>query len=304
VPNPSQDNADYQNEFVLGRPLRGDKCDLCPTDATNGCELGNVEDDGSDNLVDTCATLSWSDPSEGPSAATDQNPVKALIILKNLDKPAGEHGMTAKGFFNPVDPDDVDPTANGLHFRLAQEANQVMVPIYQFSIPPGEIGATEHHCGPKDGWKTIVRASGTLWKYANQSGKIPGQGSGGEPGGCNVEGSARGIFSIIIKDLRSKRGTHQYIVKSKNDPGTLARIFPVMQMTSSVTLGMSPGQGVTGSSFSMDGQCVESQFRGSGGGAVPETPRDGITKEKQAFCKRAPRANSGRPIKKIICRGL
>ena len=42
VPNPSQDNQDGQDELVLGRPLVGDKCDLCPTDATNGCELGDV----------------------------------------------------------------------------------------------------------------------------------------------------------------------------------------------------------------------------------------------------------------------
>jgi hypothetical protein len=269
----NNDQLDTDGDF------QGDLCDPCPADPLN-LNSGDTDLDGAADCVDICTTVASSDPN-APTTPPDQNPSKSTILIKNLHKGAGEQGVVVKGFFNPADPNGIDPETNGVHFVL-QDGSGI---LYDINIPGGTRTKPPTPNGlcdasGKDGWQTIAAAGGkTIWKYFNVSGALPP---------C-VGGEARGIFRIILKDLTSTgKAAYQYIVKSKKDTLPHTPAFPVTTMQADLTLAQQPTPG-TASQAAMSGQCAESIFR---------TP---LTGPPKPFCKEAPASG---PRKKIICKGL
>jgi len=210
----------------------------------------------------------------------DQNPAKAQIIIKNLNEPLGTiQGIVAKGFFNPaagVPP--IDPEVNGVHARLV-DAGGTLVDV---SIPPGPVGSSA--CDPRDGWTTRVRPSGIVsWKYKNVSGAI-------DSPTC-TPGSARGIYSVFVKDLTvTSKAAFQYIVKSRNDSGwPYVPAVPPTLVQFDLALGAQPAPGAA-SAQAIAGQCAESVFSGA---PIPGTL-------PSPFCRVTPPAG---PVSLIVCKG-
>ena len=266
-----------------GTPPDCDDQDVCTNDdcdAGSGCTndpivpCDDTDGDGLPDDADPCTTL---DPA--------QDAFTSIIIVKNLHKPDGEQGVVVKGFFNPADP-AIDPATNGVHFVLEDAGGT----LYDVNIPGGPKTAPlppSDHCDKRDGWKTVVRGSKTIWKYVNVSGLVPAPGD--TPPTCT--GSSRGVFAVIVKDLRTTRkAAFQYIVKSKLDTLPHTPAFPVTLMQADLAMGAQPTPGVA-SPEAILGKCAESLFSG---GPVPVLP-------PKPFCKEAP---SSPPRKKIICKGL
>lgn len=148
-----------------------------------------------------CTGVAWS---EIPGSPPDQRPSRAMLKLKNLNRP-GQAKLAAKGFFNPAaDSGNLDPAADGIHLRLGINGQ----PVYDVNIP-----ATPS-CSSRDGW--ISKSTGTraIWKYRNRSAAV---------GPLCAEDSAKGLATVVVKDLRStSRAAFRYKVKVKKT--TLAEV--------------------------------------------------------------------------------
>ena len=247
-----------------------DDCDSCPTDPNDLCDQ---DGDGIPADDDVCTAVN-------PS----QNATKATIIIKNLHKAPGQQGVIVKGFFNPEDPDLVDPAADGVHFLLEDAVGE----LYNVNLPPGARTprTPNAHCDPdgKDGWISIVKPNGKkIWKYLNKSGALPAT--------C-VPGSARGVFIVLVKDLRvTPKSAFQFIVKSKLDTLPHTPAHPVTSMHAGLALEAQVG-GVA-SAGAKAGKCAELRFESAFGEVSTGPP--------PPFCKRAPATD---PRKKEICKGL
>jgi hypothetical protein len=288
---------------TAGTTLDCDDSDVCTTDscdASEGCQhediipcTGDFDGDGVDDGADECTTLDWNDPPfTPPSSATDQNPARSTIILKDLNVPSSTD-IISKGFFNPVDDPNtpvIQPHVDGVHVRL-ENAGAVLLDVSipgDAGVPGGEYAKGSRVCGDRsDGWKFLDRSSTggvKVWKYLNRSGLIPAPGD--TLGSCT--GDAKGIVLILVKYVPA-RGSYQYMVKTKDHPlENTCETPPLTGMKFDLALGAQPIPG-TASRQAIAGQCAESVFS-----APPVGPA-------KPLCKRAP---STGPLKKIICKGL
>jgi hypothetical protein len=267
-----------------------DDGDICTTDRCVP-EVGCFNEPGAHGAAcggrDACTPVYFS---LVPTRVPDQSPLRARIVIKNLDRPAGRQGVVVAGFFNPATTTpEIDPSTNGVHFHL-QNGEGV---LYAVSIPGGM--RTPRHpnglCNPngRDGWQRTSLPRGTVWTYNNLSNQLPAS-------GC-APGSARGIYQVVVKDLtRTPWRAFQYIVRSRNDTLPYTPAFPVTSMQAELTLAAPPSPG-TASEAATLGQCAKSVFNGS---PVPQASRDAFW-NRQAFCKGL--RNRGR-LWAISCRGL
>jgi hypothetical protein len=246
----------------------------------------DADTDGELDTVDQCVSV---DPADPPSSPPDQNPAKSKIIFKKLDDPV-KRGIVAKGFFNPATMSPaVDPATHGVHIRLADSQRT----FYDLNVPGGlRQDPPVGHCDASDGWKN---PNPTTWKYINKSGALPPE--------CEP-GSARGLVKVLVKDLRTKpKNAFKYVIKTANDAELPRPEFPVTRMQLDVALGAWPSAD-TASAQAVGGQCLESVFEGDPNNPeVPQTPRD-ENRQKQAFCKQAPKDATPATRKKVICKGL
>ncbi|MFQ5665418.1 MAG: hypothetical protein ACE5I7_03215 [Candidatus Binatia bacterium] len=239
----------------------------------------DLDADGIVNQVDACTMVSQVGL---PTCPPSQNPKGSKIILSNLDAGPQRHGLLARGFFNPATTTPmIDPAAHGVHVRLRDSLGV----LYDVSIPgrtTGDPGAAP--CSTGDGWKkTVAHGGNTIWRYVNQSGRIP---PSCEPG------SAHGIHKIVVKDLtNTRRRSFMYLISSKDVALSHLPVFPVERLTFDFTLGAQPAPG-TASRQAAAGQCASSDFR------VPATV--GLVKPT---CRRIPKSLQ-RPIRTLLCQGL
>jgi cysteine-rich repeat protein len=239
-------------------PCTTDTCDTgagCQHDPIPGCG-SDLDADGKVDAADECTTLSHSTP---PASPPDQNPSRAALSLKNLDRPAGEQKVTAKGFWNPaVASPPIDPAANGIHFYLEDASGS----FYSVSVPGGAVGAPGL-CDPSDGWTTAASNTKTIWKYRNKSGAFPPA--------C-AAGSANGISKVQIKDLTSSsKAAYQMKVSAKDATFTAIPAAPLSRMQMSIAMAAQPSPGTAGAE-AISGQCAEFLVTGAPiptGGAKP-----------------------------------
>jgi hypothetical protein len=227
----------------------------------------------------------------------DRSLSKAAVILKNFHK-TGEQkqGALVKGFFNPADTPAFE--ANGATLQVETGDGTII----DLTVPGGLTNkeldedkfTPNNHCAKLDkkgrslyldGWKKKVAGSGvTSWIYANKSGKLPS-------GGC-ADGSANGLKKILVKDLTTKPPA-AYLVKviiAKMPVDMPTPTFPVEGISAQFTEGLLPGQQAG------EGKCTQFAIADP----APTVPKD-ENKQKQAYCKRAPKTGD---LKKIICKGL
>jgi hypothetical protein len=257
-----------------------DACDAgsCVGAPISGCVDG--DGDGVPDDEDACVTLDWFPPSVPPN----QQPSKFALTLKGLAGLPGEQGLVVKGFFNPAASLlPIDPASNGVYVDV-EEVGGLPVPsggrVYGVSIPGGLIGSSA--CDPRDGWKTIARATTTIWKYVNRSGALPPA--------C-APGSARGVVVAYVKDQRATRkAAYQFVLRAKRMTLDLTPRVPINRVRGAFALGAQPAPG-TASPQAMAGQCAESVFEGN-------PIRQGLPRP---FCKPAVKSTG---LSTIVCKGL
>lgn len=182
-----------------------------------------------------CTEVSWS---QLPGWPPDQHPARSLLKFKGLDRP-GRNKLVAKGFFNPASgTNEVDPANDGVHVRLGVNGNVV----YDVNVPAQPV------CSSRDGWRTKTGAK-RMWKYRNRSGTL---------GPLCAEGSAKGLASVVIKDLSStSKGAFRYTVKVKRTTiGTMPAeplndIWLALVMSAQAELGV-PSSAATSGRCSLD----------------------------------------------------
>ncbi len=255
-------------------PCTNDFCDSgsgCVNDPIVGCF--DSDGDGVIDDEDVCTTLDWT---ATPLTPPNQHPSKLRLNLKKLSEPLGEQGVLFKAFFNVAEPaQPIAAETDGIHFSLADSSGV----FYDINIPGGAVGDAGN-CGSRDGW-SVALGGKPRWKYANKSGALPP--------GC-VPGSARGVSSIQIKDVRfASKAALQVKVKIKN--GDLDRIpsTPLSRVQANLVLAAEPAPGQS-SSAAVAGQCAE--------GVITGSPISGTS--PQPFCKAKFRSAA---LDKVTCKG-
>jgi CSLREA domain-containing protein len=251
-------------------PCTTDTCDAifgCDNELIQGC--ADSDGDLIPDDVDPCTTL-----------IPDQTASRSRILIRNLHKPEGEQGVVVRGLFNPTDP-TVQPQVRGVHFRLEDSGGV----LYDINIPGGlrTPGVANSLCSPtgRDGWRIRITPTGATWNYINVSGQLPP--------GCEA-GSARGIFRVVVKDLRATlKQAFEYKVKSIGDTFPHIPAFPVFLMQANLALGQQPAPGAS-SVEAIVGQCAESTFSGFPVPVLLPKP----------FCKQSPVSP---PRRTIACKG-
>ena len=254
------------------------------------CPDTDTDGDGSADFEDACTAAIASDP---PIDPPDQSPIKAKLLIKDLDKAAGLRDIVARGLFNPATQSPfVDPEFFGAHVLLTNGSTTLL----DLGIPgngavPGGYAKGDATCGdPADGWKYTLRVkSGVeLWKYTNRSGLLPAPGD--TPPNCT--GDAKGIRTVLIKFIPKKQ-SYLYVVTTKDGALDAEPEVPpsLTELKFNLALSVPPSPGFA-SEQAQVGQCVDSVFRDDGSGFVSSGP-------PLPFCKRAPKTGQ---VKKIICR--
>ena len=256
--------------------------DVCTTDSCNsssGCSnvpipsCADTDGDGKIDDADECTTFNWTPE---PVKPPDQNPLKLRLILKQLAAAPGGQQILFKGLFNPAASAlSVDPSANGVNVYVEDTTGLV----YDASVPGGLVGTG---CGEKDGWSVSGTAETPLWKYRNVTGAVPP--------GC-VDGSANGLGSVYIKDLRpTGKGAIQFKVKVKGATLDHSPGLPFNRLQATLALGARPSPGVS-SQQAIEGQCAEAVLTGDPIAFSPPKP----------FCKIKEKLNV---VDSINCKGL
>lgn len=123
------------------------------------------------------------------------------LKLAKIDDTPGDEKLTFKATMAfPADvPAELDPATHGMQIVISQQGMPpvplLVLPAQAGGVPPGARGSG---CGPKDGWKKTT--------YVNTSGAV-------SPPDC-PPGSARGLRSIKLKDLRAKGKGIKILVKA------------------------------------------------------------------------------------------
>ncbi len=255
-------------------PCTIDSCDSgtgCVNDPIVGC--ADSDSDGIIDDEDVCTTLDWT---ASPTSPPNQNPVKLVFKMKNLSKPAGEQGILIKGFFNVAAPaQTIEPEINGIHINLSDADGT----IYDLNVPGGSVGEPQM-CDPRDGWSAVLGTK-SRWKYKNKSGALPPA--------C-LPGSARGLSTLQIKDLRSgSKSALQAKIKIKGGDVDRIPTTPLTHIQADLVLAAQPSAGVA-STAAIDGQCAESVIAGTPIGVSAPKP----------FCK--PKFRNA-ALDKISCKG-
>lgn len=234
-----------------GSTLSCDDGDNCTTDScapASGCQnVGqpgcvDTDGDGKQDTVDECTTIAWTSP---PTTPPDQFPKTFGMTTTKLSAPDGEQRLLVKGTFNvatTVPP--IDPSQNGVHLYFADEGGV----LFDLSLPPTPV------CGVGDGWATAGSPPNRIWKYRNRSGALPPS--------C-AAGSARGLTSVQIKDLRaSTKQAFQFKAKAKAATLLGELSTPINRIQVSLALGAQPSPG-TASQQAKVGQCAEAVLTGN-----------------------------------------
>lgn len=267
-----------------GAPAVCDDADPCTTDSCSSaagcvhtpidqCTESDADNDGIPDLEDVCTTRAWSAP---PVSPPDQHPLRTRLNLTKLTKPRGEQGIVFAGWFNPAAPPlPMQPELDGIHFAVSDSAGA----LYDIDVPGGLVGEPQH-CGTRDGWTTAPGRK-PRWKYDNRSGALPP--------GC-VAGSARGLSSVQLKDLRSSsRAAIQFKVLVKKTTIDHVPAIPPTRLQANLALAARPEPG-TASAAAMAGQCAEAVIAGNPIAAASPRP----------FCNQ--RLRNGF-IEKLVCQG-
>ena len=259
-----------------------DDTDPCTTDTcapASGCQnepivgCGDTDGDGLLDNEDPCTTLDWT---AAPRKPPNQNPGTLRMNFKHLAA-SGEQQVLLKGFFNVASPAQiVAPQDNGVHLLLADAAGV----FYEVNVPAGAVGAPQQ-CGARDGWSMAGSAGKLTWKYANKTNALPPA--------C-TPGSARGLQSIQIKDLRgASRSALKVKVKAKRASFDRPLVTPLTLLRADFALAAQPSGGVA-SQQAIDGQCAEGVISGTPIAAAAPAP----------FCKGR---LVGATLDKLICKG-
>lgn len=265
-----------------GAPLDCQDTDVCTTDSCDsetGCFndpiVGCADGDGDGVLddEDVCTTLDWT---ASPQTPPNQQPSKLLVNAKKLAEPLGEQNLLFKGFFNVAAPAQaIVPEVDGIHFALYDGGGL----LYEVDVPGG-IAGNPANCDPRDGWQ-VAFGEKTKWKYSNRSGALPPA--------C-IPGSARGISSIQIKDLRSGgKAALQAKVKVKGGDFVRVPTQPLEHIQADLVLSARPAPGVA-SDAAINGQCAEAVITGN--------PIRGSS--PKPFCKKSLRDGI---LDKVTCKG-
>lgn len=237
------------------------------------CAESDLDGDGIPDTEDVCTTLEWTAP---PSAPPNQHPLKSGLNVMRLTKPRGEQGILFRGWFNPASPPlPLQPEVDGIHFALADAAGS----LYEVDVPGGLVGA-EQNCGPRDGWAVSIGKK-SRWKYSNSSGALPPS--------CSP-GSARGLSTVEIKDMRSsKRAALQFKLAVKRASVDHIPALPLTRIQANLVLAAQPAPGQA-SAAAIAGQCAELVIAGSPIGTASPTP----------FCRQRLRNTA---LEKVLCQG-
>lgn len=231
LPEASSEDPDF--DFL------GGDCDNCP-EVPNPTQE-DVDSDGRGDACATCARVAWTDP---PASPPDQNPAGSSLAIGDLLL-AGQ-SVTGEGTFNPAAPVALDPSATGVHLRLADPEGA----LWEVGAPPGAVGSSP--CGPLDGWSLRFKKGVGTWSYANVSGSLPSE-------GC-APGSAQGLGSLSL--VAAADGI-RYAFAAAGAP--LARVPDSVPrfLQLDLVLGSSPGPGLP-SDAGEAGLCVDSVLRSAG----------------------------------------
>ena len=239
-------------------PSEDDDLDFLGLDCDNCAEVPNpaqedADEDGDGDACSACTRLDWAEP---PASPPDQNPAGAAIQLSVKGLAAS---LRASGAFNPAGSPALDPSASGVHLRLADGSGALL----EVFVPPSAAGLP---CGKGDGW-TQKSAS---FAYANRSGALPPL--------C-LPGSAQGLASLRITDDRAgTSGAVLYGVGAKGVPLTQSIALPVRFLQLDLAFGEPPAPGVP-SAAGEAGVCAESVVRvGAAGTACRIAQKEGVVR--------------------------
>ena len=234
-----------------GSPRSCDDSNGCTTDScapASGCQnvaqpgCADTDSDGKQDNVDECTTIAWTSP---PTTPPDQFPKTFGLTTTKLSAPDGEQRLLVKGTFNVATASpEIDPSLHGVHLYVSDQQGV----LFDVSLPPTPT------CGVGDGWVTAGTAPNRIWKYRNRSGALPPT--------C-APGSARGISSVQIKDLRaSTKQALQFKAKAKAATLLGELSTPINRIQVSLALAAQPSPG-TASQQAKIGQCAEAVLTGN-----------------------------------------
>jgi dienelactone hydrolase len=276
--NPERAAGELATLSFLDSLFRSDTAGLDAALLTLEAQDHIVVEEQCDALVEVCpeacTVLEATDP---PTDPPDQSPRKASITVGKLDKFLGAQKLKAKGFFNPATGAPViAPDLDGVHVRLTDAVGTG----YDANIPGGAAGSSV--CGTRDGWSTKLSGSGvTTWTYRNRSGAVPPL--------C-ATGSAKGISSIRIKDLRSTgKQALQYSLNAKSTVVAIDTSSPLTLLSFDLVTRSQTALGEP-STAALAGACARNEFSGAPIPATAPTP----------FCKTSPAAGT---VKTVKCKG-
>ncbi len=215
-----------------------------------------------------CTAVAWS---QTPASPPDQRPSRAMVKVRGLDRP-GRAKLVAKGFFNPAGGTGaVDPAADGIHLRLGLNGEVV----YDVNVPAGPL------CSSRGGW-TVKSGAKPVWKYRNRSGAV---------GPLCAEGSAKGLATVVVKDLRAtSKNAFRYTVKVKKTVLAGTAAAPLTEVSLAFVMSAQAELGIP-SAAAAAGHCAVDLTTGDPiAGAAPKP-----------FCSVK---TAGAALSAIFCKGL